>query len=198
MCKLHNVTYTIRDIVTQLLPCSNSIEIGGNWTGINHLVFPYWDNQIENHFSLQAKQMQRSYYHSLHMITLKTQFEKMSFCSLIQWTSLVQPVCTWKCVPICIIPLSSHFVSKNQYGLRYIPLSSQLVISWITFIMLHYSLVDTNTNNFIYYFICKMSLLKLWTELYQEMATSSRNGHMIKTWPHHQEMSTSPKNNVFW
>jgi len=28
-------------------------------------------------------------------------------------------------------------------------------------------------------------------KLYQEVATSSRNGHFIKKWPLHQEMATS-------
>jgi len=42
-----------------------------------------------------------------------------------------------------------------------------------------------------------MSLLKLLTELHQETATSSRNGHIIKKRPHHQEMATSSKNDVF-
>jgi len=34
-------------------------------------------------------------------------------------------------------------------------------------------------------------------ELYQEMATSSRNDHFIKKWPLHQETDTSSRNGQF-
>jgi len=133
---LHDVVYPTGNILTQLQLLSQSILMDGNWMWINHPIFPIKTIRL-GIISHCVRKLLRSYI-TICMWYHQREFEKVSYCSLMQWISLVQWVYTWKCV-LVFIPLSSHdFVSNNQYGHRDILFLSQLVFTYIIFIMLHY------------------------------------------------------------
>jgi len=158
MHMLHDITYTISNVWTQLLLHSHSILMDANWTQINHPIFPYNDNKIGNHFSLQVRILPKSYITAyLQEIPSKRIWKG----ELLQSDAINIPCTSSFYVKTCVdllVPLSSHFVSNNQYGHRDIPLLSQLVFAYVLVSCCIISFVDTNTNNFVSSQICQRTV----------------------------------------